>query len=156
MATYDRIIKQIREVVKYDMTCIDIGAERGELAMLMAGLVGDHSGYVYAYEPDASNCRTISYQTVLADRSNVIVCNQAVTDKMGPCMLTSEHIVTTLIGEEAKCAWVAAITSTALDDIMDTVGKIDVVVIHPKVDGKAVRRGAKRLITEYNPIFLEV
>ena len=152
MAKHDSIIMKIRAVVKYDMTCIDIGAGSGDLSILMSDLVGNHSGYVYAYDADTSQCRRMSHCRL----ENLIIHHEAITDKSGPCMLTSEHVVTTRIGKDATCGWVAAIMSTTLDDIMDVVGKIDIVAIHSKVDGRAVRRGAKRLITEYNPTFLEV
>ena len=154
MSKHDSIIKQIYEVVKYDMTCIDIGAGNGDLAIQMRALVGSHSGYVYSCDPDVTRCRTLTHR--IANCSNVVIRNEAVTDKSGPCMLTSEHTVTTRIGKDAMYGWVASIMSTTLDDIMDTVGSIDIVLIHSKVDGDAVRRGARRLIAEYNPIFLEV
>ena len=154
MGQYDAIEKWIREHVKYDMVCIDIGAGRGDLTILMSGLVGDHRGNVYAYEPDEALYLDLRGRVIEEECTNVVCRNGAVMDEAGPYLLTPNGCVSRSIGPGGAPEGATAVPGSTLDDLLAIIGRIDAIVIHSSVDADAVRRGASRTLQEHQPAII--
>ena len=147
----------IREHVKYDMCCLDIGAGEGETARLMSGLVGRRCGWVYAIEP----CRYDVLEANVArwKLSNVTAVQAVVMPYTGSCVAerqsrTFEPFFRTLAIDPAKDALYEAMNCITVDDFCAPRGKINVMVIHSGVNVRRVLTGARQTILAWKPIVI--
>ena len=154
MDKYDGIKEWIREHVKYDMVCVDIGAGNGDLTILMSGLVGDHRGNVYAYEPDVKRYLVLKDRVIAEGCTNVVCRNMAVMDDNSPYLLTPDGVVSKSVRSGLATDGATAVAGGTLDDLLAVIGRIDAVVVHSSVDIEAVRLGASRTLMERQPALI--
>jgi FkbM family methyltransferase len=153
-------IKFLREVVRPGYCCIDIGANLGYYALLMARLVGP-SGQVIAFEPFPRNFQTLQKNVSLNDLQNVRIEPIAIGETSGSLSLF-------FAAEEENSATPSAtayavdgrqenlqVPMLSLDGYLST-GQFVPNLIKIDVEGAemAVLEGARRTLATVRPILL--
>ena len=149
--------------IRTGMTVYDLGANKGQMAMLFAALVGP-TGRVLAFEPAPAECASLERNVSLNGLSQVRVINAAAAEKAGEMTFTYADNRPTQ-GKLAEVeptyvipgASVLRVRTVALDDLLAEEPPPDVIKIDVEGAAASVLRGAHRILDEVGPsIYLEL
>lgn len=71
----------LKQIVRRDMTVVDIGANNGYLTLMLSGLVGEN-GVVISFEPASAHYINLKRNIELNNFKNIIANNVAISDKV--------------------------------------------------------------------------
>lgn len=154
----------IRRQVREGMTVYDIGANRGQMALLFSRLVGP-SGRVLSFEPVPELYRSLKRNLQLNALTNVEARQEALAEENGTrAFLFSQDFSTQgkLAGVEPSHAGLETqtldVTTVALDSLIESGAPApDFLKIDVEGGAALVFRGARRLLTDRAPpIYLEL
>ncbi len=161
-----QVMNVLSRVVQPADVCVDIGANIGILALLMARLAFD--GTVYAFEPGDTSYAYLAQNVETAHAANVVAAQMGVYDITGTLELqvAQSHPGGAYISQTAAHeASSEKIHVTRLDDWAETLELTHVDVIKLDIEGAELRviEGARRtlerfrpfLVVECNPVALE-
>lgn len=146
------------------MTVFDIGANRGQMALLFAARVGS-GGRVYSFEPVPELCRSLRDNIALNDLANVTTECAAVSDRAGEdeFWFSDDHVTQGKLVNVEKSSVMPAghmlrVRTITLDDWFAARGVTpDVIKIDTEGAAAAVLRGARRLLQSASPrIYVEL
>lgn len=140
------------------MTVYDIGANKGQMALYFASLVGK-SGRVIAFEPAPSEFKQLQKNIELNALEFVTANNVAVAEKNGEMKLQydSDHPTQgKLTGVEPTYTVVGdviTVTGVCLDTLVSTYDRPDFIKVDVEGAAANVLRGATRIIQQFAPHF---
>jgi FkbM family methyltransferase len=146
------------------MTVIDIGANKGQMALIFAALVGQR-GRVLAWEPAPAEFASLTQNLALNNLHQVAPLNVAAADKAGTLRFRYDPSKPTqgkleslepsyVLDGEARTFDVEA---RPLDALLDEGISPDIVKIDAEGAGAAILQGAIRLFDRYSPaVFIEL
>ena len=146
----------IRGFLKSGMTFVDIGANKGDFALLAAGILGDR-GRVLAIEPEPENCRWIARSVAANGFGSVELLQAAVSDRTGEATLhlsdrSGWH--TLIAGHADRDRRRIMVRTLTLDDLVAEVPKIDLIKIDVEGAEESVVAGAGRTLARHRPTVL--
>jgi FkbM family methyltransferase len=147
--------RTMQEIIKPDMTVLDIGANIGYYALMEAKRCKD----VYAIEPDPANYKHLTRNVELNGYKNVHLHNIAVGDKSGRLDFALSSVPNwhrVAVGGEKNVISVPAIT---VDDFMQAAGNPQIDLLRMDVEGYEcnILYGARKTISKWLPdMFIEV
>jgi FkbM family methyltransferase len=138
-----------KNIVKKDMTVVDVGANIGYYTLLAARLVGEN-GHVFAFEPDPKNFGLLSKNVALNGYKNVVPVQKAISSETGSAKLFLDK--NNLGGHslsEANVTKAAAVSVelTSIDDFFkNTNVKVDIVKMDVQGSEMKVLEGMTKTI----------
>ncbi|WP_420454843.1 FkbM family methyltransferase [Rubrivirga sp.] len=155
--------RHFAERVRPGMTVYDVGANKGQMALLFAALVGQ-GGRVVAFEPAPVEFRSLRRNVEMNGLSHVRLVNAAAADASGelsfvyvpdrPTQGKLLNVEPTYVHENADTLVVRA---TRLDDLFDEEPPPDVMKIDVEGAGASVLKGAARLLDDARPqVYIEL
>lgn len=137
---------------------VDVGANKGDFALLAARLVGD-AGRVLAFEPEPNNCCWIERTLELNGSRNVRLFPLALSDEDGEAMLrlsrqSGAH--TLLPGLPGRSEAERRVPVRTLDSLLDELGSPRIDLLKLDVEGSELRvlRGAQRVLRSNRSLVL--
>ena len=156
----ERLTRLIKNLVRPGDTCIDIGAQKGYISLLMAKLVGP-AGHVVAFEPDARCAEALKSHLARNSFNNVTVLGYALGDRESTCTFVLSRQLGWSSRFPNELARTAALSETTvqvrrLDDVLceNRIGPADRIrFIKIDVEGSEplVLAGAQRTLQTYRP-----
>jgi FkbM family methyltransferase len=158
------LIAALRRFLRPGMICMDIGANAGLFALLMATRVGDR-GRVYAFEPTAATFQWLQKDIELNSLRNVVAENVAVTEQTGAvefhvgpsdlCVYNSISVVSHPGAKDGKFSRVM-VPAISIDDYCANHGirRLDCVKIDVEGAELQVLKGMRRVLEENRQIVL--
>lgn len=145
------------------MTVFDVGANKGQMALLFAALVGP-SGRVVSFEPAPAESGSLQRNLALNGLDYVEVVPAAAADAEGTLLFAYAPDLPTqgrLIDDEARAprgqAETFSVPALTLDGVALRTGPPDVIKVDVEGAAAAVLRGAGRLLDEASPcVYLEL
>jgi len=144
----------MRALLAPGATFVDVGANKGDFALLAARLVGD-AGRVLAFEPEPGNCHWIERSLELNGTRNVRLFPLALSDEDGEALLrlsrqSGAH--TLLPGLPGRTEGELRVRTRTLDGLLAELGSPRIDMLKLDVEGAELRvlRGAARTL-ESNP-----
>lgn len=141
------------------MTVVDAGANKGQMALLFASLVGK-TGRVFAFEPAPAEFASLERNVRMNGLSQVTPVQAAVADVAGTMAFryaadapTQGKLANVEPSYQVEDTQTIAVRSTPLDDILEKGVRPDLVKIDVEGAAAAVLRGARRVIQEVRPVF---
>jgi len=143
------------DLVKEEMTVIDIGAGKGNYSILFAKLMQDR-GKVLAFEPDPDNCNWIRKNIHVNDYNCIDLHQCALSDKEGTATFYPGNGLGSLV---RRPAWEASfekepitVQTRTLDNVLNEEHIRDVHIIKMDVEGSdlLVLKGAKHTLESGN------
>ena len=149
--------------VRPGMTVYDVGANKGQMALLFASLVGP-AGRVVAFEPAPAEFGSLTRNLTLNGLDHVRPIQAAAADAEGelafayaPDRPTQGKLVDVELTYTPLSDDTITVRTCCLDDVLDDEPAPDVVKIDVEGAAAAVLRGAARILEETAPpIFLEL
>jgi len=144
-------IELMKELAKPGMTVIDVGANVGLYAFVLSKLVGP-KGQVHAFEPNTSMAYLLSLAMVRNDRHNVMLHDEAVSDRNGTTRLFTDN---NNMGDSRIGNVGVSVRMVALDSVLK---KERVGIVKMDIQGAELLaiRGMKRLLQRSNAaLFVE-
>lgn len=151
-------------VVRPGMTVVDVGANKGQMALIFAALVG-RTGRVFAWEPAPAEFASLCRNLDLNDLRQVVPVRAAAADKDGTVLFTYDATRPTqgkvadvepsyLLGGESTSLQVEA---RPLDWLVDEGVAPDLLKIDAEGSAAIILKGAARLLDRYSPaVFIEL
>jgi len=144
-------------------TVFDVGANKGQMAMIFAALVGP-SGRVIALEPAPVEYASLQRNLSLNALHHVRAVEAAAFDSVGELTFSYAREAPTMgkvVGVEASYASPTTgsitVSSIRLDDMLATEPAPDMMKIDVEGAAAAVLRGARRIIAEASPnVYVEL
>jgi FkbM family methyltransferase len=154
--TYEPEVRDVlRKHLQPDDIAIDVGANVGWHALMMASRVGA-GGRVYAFEPNETTRRRLVAAVDANRLSNVVVDARAVSDRPGPAGFDAPPAghVWDGTGRLSHGAAHASVECTTLDAFAFSLGIDRVKLVKIDVEGweLSVLRGAERLLRTARPV----
>ena len=149
--------------VRPGMTVFDVGANKGQMTLLFAALVGP-AGRVVAIEPAPAECRSLERNVRLNHLTNVTVIQAAAADTAGPLTFTyaAGRPTQGKLREVERTydnpgATMFPVDALPLDSLCRAHGLPDVIKIDVEGAAASVLRGARQLIADGRPaIYVEL
>ncbi len=139
------------------MTVFDIGANRGQMALMFSRIVGD-GGRVIAFEPMTQLINDLKSNLALNHLENVVPVVVAVSDQNGEALFSYTEEASTqgkLVDCESSYIGTAdkkVVQTVTLDDYVDQSGyKPDFLKIDTEGAAGLVFSGARKVIAQYRP-----
>lgn len=155
---------KLYSLVRQNDVVLDVGTNIGETLLHFAKLVGS-GGFVYGFEPDATNYANVQKNIGLNEFTNLHVFNLGVSDRaetlklfrVDPNNLGMNRILNAVEAEQYSDF--TTIETDTLDSVIaaNNISKIDVVKID--IEGYEVHalRGARQMLASFKPkLFIEV
>ncbi|MCR4334645.1 MAG: FkbM family methyltransferase [Patescibacteria group bacterium] len=158
-------VKVFKNIIKPEMTIIDIGAHIGYYTRLFSKLVGK-KGRVFAFEADPVNFDFLKKNT--KHLNNVVLINKAISDQNGN--IDFYHVANSTgchsVIKPNKPAEKITVQATTLDSVMKEHNLIKIDVIKMDIEGGELlaligmqnlltNNSRMKIITEYNPLALD-
>ena len=147
----------MRLVIQPGMTCVDIGANVGFHALIMADLVGE-SGRVYAIEPNSENCRMLMLSAAENASNNISILPVALSDEIGasafsPAIGSNGNFLSLFgaTGDPLLHPNCTIVPTFPLDMIIDP-DRLDFIKIDVEGAEALALSGARRLIEKHHPV----
>lgn len=159
------IEKFIKMVVKENDYCLDVGANIGYYSCLMGNLIGE-KGKVFAFEPVHYNLKILNTNIMLNRLKNVSVCSNALGESTGEMemkiypensFLTGHNsLIDNEVIKENQFYETKSINVVSIDEYLEKnkIERIDVVKIDIEGYEYNFFLGAKKLMTDFNPIII--
>jgi FkbM family methyltransferase len=145
--------------VKPGMTVVDAGANKGQMALLFASLVGRH-GRVVAFEPAPVEFASLERNVRLNRLTIISPIRAAVAEMHGTMQFsyavdrpTQGKLVDVELTYQLDRAETLVVPARPLDSVLDDGVRPDVVKIDVEGAAAGVLRGAQRIIREVRPSF---
>ena len=140
----------IRRLVKEGDTVVDIGANIGYYTVLLRNLVGA-SGKVYSFEPDLRSVELLRQTVKKNDWSNVVVEQQAVSNKLDIAVLYRTDVWTVnALNKVNKLHDTISVRVTSLDDYFPNGTRVDCAKMDMDGSEPLAIEGMRRIIWQ-NP-----
>jgi len=145
--------------VEPGMTVFDVGANKGQMALLFASLVGPH-GQVLAFEPAPAEFASLERNIVLNRLGNIRPIRAAAADQDGEATFSycaTDPTQGKLTDVEPTYATASidtlSVRTVMLDGFLETGIRADVIKLDVEGSAAVALRGARRLIAEHAPAF---
>lgn len=163
LGTHAAAPRFFRRWIHEGATIYDVGANRGQMSLLFAALVGN-AGHVVSFEPSRDEFESLERNVELNRLANVTTLRVAVADTVGPAQFAySPHHPTQGKLDSVEPSYVVGgarnvvVNTVTLDSIAGTHPAPDVVKLDVEGAAAAVLRGARRIIESKGPtIFVEL
>lgn len=142
---------QLKKVLRPGMTAVDVGANIGYVALLMAERVGP-SGRVVAVEPDPRNAHVLRLNAARTRGAPIEVVEAAAWSEPGTLELglhatnTGDHRVGSVDGERET----VSVPAVRLDDVLPA--RVDLILMDTQASEHVALRGARRLLERSRPL----
>jgi FkbM family methyltransferase len=156
------VIQLLAKVLAPDSICLDIGANIGVIALVMARIA--RSGRVYAFEPGATNYQYLVENAAANGLDNVVAIKLGLLDRTTDvefCYVESVAGCSFIPGNDVREGVVEKVHCVSLDEwvVANEIERLDLVKLDAEGAEIAVLQGAlntlnrfrPRLIVEFNP-----
>ncbi len=129
--------KAVQALLKPGGTFVDVGANKGDFALLAAKSAGE-TGRVICVEPEPSNATWIRRNIELNGYRNITVCDLALSDHDGEALLhlgTKSGFHTLLSGALQRDVGSLVVKTRKLDSLLEELGATKVDVLKIDVEG---------------------
>jgi FkbM family methyltransferase len=143
-------VTAVRAFLKPGGTFIDVGANKGDFALLAAKIVGE-SGKVICVEPDLTNSTWIRRSIDLNGYKNITLCDLALSDRDGEATLylgAKSGFHTLLRGAPERDLGSRQVRTRRVDSLLEELGMQSVDVMKIDVEGAELQvlKGAVRTL----------
>lgn len=147
-----------RRLVTPGMHVVDLGANRGQMTLLFARLVGP-TGRITSVEPAPAEFRRLEENVALNRLSTVRLHRVAVSDRAGELAFaaradrpTQGKLVDVETTYESEGAEVIRVPARPLDELIARDERVDVIKIDIEGAGAVALKGAARILDEHRPV----
>ena len=147
-----------RRLVTSGMHVVDLGANRGQMTLLFARLVGP-SGRITSIEPAPEEFRHLEANVALNRLSTVRLHRAAASDRAGELAFavrsdrpTQGKLVDVEATYESPGAEVIRVAARPLDELIDRHARVDFIKVDVEGAGAIALRGAGRILDEQHPV----
>lgn len=146
------------DLVKDEMTILDIGAHKGSYSLLCAKLMNDR-GRVLAFEPDPENCNWIK-KNIQANGYKCIELHQcALSDREGSATFYAANGLGSLVSTSLPTAYdkkPITVQTRMLDTVLnaENIHIVDIIKVDVEGADLLVLKGAERTLRSMNVILL--
>jgi FkbM family methyltransferase len=152
-----------RELVRPGMTVVDVGANKGQMALIFAQLVGP-TGHVVAIEPAPRECGSLARNVQLNRLAHVTVLQVAAGEAHEDLAFayatdrpTQGKLMSVEESYRVATAEIISVRTAPLDDLVAGLAAIDLIKIDTEGAAAVVLKGAKRTLDQQSPtVYLEL
>ena len=150
------VTQTLTQLVQPGFTVLDVGAHVGIFTLLVSRLVGP-SGRVIALEPDPLNARFLRRNVMSAGCTNVLLLEVAAADRSRMLPLSrpsDDNTGDSRTYEVATNAELFFVNAIALDNLVPTRGRVDLVKLDLQGMDHVALRGTQRIMEEQHPTII--